>query len=175
MPGDDEEGEGPPGVSAAGWWVPGSCLCVCEIECERGAGDALDTGVVLHLCWSLEELFLSGPEPGDRGSSWASRLSSFPPLLASRKCLFLPLCRMPKCGMCSHTGRGLAMLWGQRGVPEGSWGQPRVEGLWAYSPCPCWPSWGGRRGQVCWVPPTLQFGCPSSSLELGRSPLPAPE
>lgn len=103
-----------------------------------GVPGMLWMGVVFHLCWLLEELFLSGV------SLLGLRAPLFSPTLASRKCLFLLCATCSDVGMCSHTG--LATLWGERGVPEGSWGQPRGKGLWACSPALAGPAGVAWRG-----------------------------
>ena len=107
--------------------------------------------------------------------SWASRLSSFPPpwLLESAYSYLVPHAQMWACVPTQVGG------WPCSGGKEGSQRAPGVSlGVRACgrAPLPLLAQLGWRgEGQVCWVPPHLQFGCPSSSLELGRSPLPAPE
>lgn len=149
-------------------------VCVCERECGRGCWGCPGWGVVLHLYWSLEELFLSGPEPGDQGfPPGPPGLSSSPQpwLLESAYSCLVPHAQMWAC-VPTQVGAGHAL--GEGGVQEGSWGQPGGEGLCAHSLPLLAPL--GRRGEdeVCRAPPPPVW-CPSSSLELGKSPVPAPE
>ena len=105
--------------------------------------------------------------------SWASGLRSSPQpwLLESAYSYFVPHAQMWACVPTQG--------WPRSGEKEGSQRAPGVSlGVRACgrAPLPLLAQLGWRgEGQVCWVPPHLQFGCPSSSLELGRSPLPAPE
>lgn len=126
-------------------WVVGavgSWFSVCEIE-GTGCWGCLDGG------WSfisaeLKSFSCLAQSLGTGAPLFGPLLSSFPHSGFRVLDLAMPKCVLP--------------CLGQRGVPEGLWGQPRVEGLWAYSPASC------RAQPVAWRGPGLLGAPPPSSL-----------
>ena len=147
-------------------------MCVRE-SVDGGAGDAPGRGGPSSLLVAGRAVpFWSRPW-GPGLPSWAPGLSSFPQpwLLESAYSCLVPHAQM---WACVPTQVGAGHTLGEGGVQEGSRGQPGGEGLCARSLPLLAPL--GRRGEdeVCWAPPPPVW-CPSSGLELGKSPLLAPE